>query len=87
VGRRAIAESHQRLFDTRLKGTRLTARIESVRFLGPDVALVHATGGTIFAGDSAPRPSRDSIQTNARVLRRTRLQWMLFGIADKVFRR
>src|SRR5688572_29933868 len=44
VGRAAIADSHQRLFDTWLRGTRLTGRIEAVRFLGPDVALVHATG-------------------------------------------
>jgi len=103
VGRQAIAESHQRLFDTWLKGTRLTGRIEAVRFLCPDVALVHATGGTIFAGESAPRPSRDSIQTlvavkrdgewrftafhNSRTLRRTRLQWMLYGIGTKLFRR
>jgi uncharacterized protein (TIGR02246 family) len=103
VGRAAIAESHQRLFDTWLKGTRLTGRIESVRFLDPDVALVHATGGTIFPGEQAPRPSRDSIQTlvavrqdgewrfttfhNGRILRRTKLQWMLFGLADKLFRR
>lgn len=103
VGREAIAESHQRLFDTWLKGTRLSGRIEAVRFLDPDVALVHATGGTIFAGEAAPRPSRDSIQTllavrrdgewrftafhNTRILRRTKLQWMLFGIADKLFRR
>jgi uncharacterized protein (TIGR02246 family) len=56
VGRQAIAESHQRLFDTWLKGTQLTGRIEAVRPLCPDVALVHATGGTIFAGESAPRP-------------------------------
>ena len=103
VGRRAIAESHQRLFDTWLKGTRLTGRIQAVRFPCPDVALVHATGGTIFAGEAVPRPSRDSIQTlvavrrdgewrftafhNTRILRRTRLQWMLYGIAAKLFRR
>jgi uncharacterized protein (TIGR02246 family) len=103
VGRQAIAESHQRLFDTWLKGTRLTARIEAVRFLCPDVALLHTTGGTIFAGETAPRPSRDSIQTlvavrrdgewrfrafhNTRILRRTKLQWMLYGIATKLFRR
>ena len=103
VGRPAIADSHQRLFGTWLRGTRLTGRIETVRFLGPDVALVHATGGTIFAGEAAPRPSRDSIQTlvavrrdgewrftafhNTRILRRGKLQWMLYGIAAKLFRR
>jgi uncharacterized protein (TIGR02246 family) len=69
VGRRAIAESHQRLFDTWLHGTRLTGRIEGLRWLAPDVALVHATGGTIFAGEAAPRPSRDSIQTLVAVMR------------------
>jgi len=103
IGGPAVAESHQQLFDTWLRGTRLTGRIEAVRFLGPDVALVHATGGTIFAGETAPRPTRDSIQTlvavrrdgewrftafhNTRILRRTKLQWMLFGIAHKLFRR
>jgi uncharacterized protein (TIGR02246 family) len=103
VGRQAIARSHQELFGTWLRGTRLIGRIESVRFLAPDVALVIATGGTIFPGEAAPRPSRDSIQTlvavrrdgewcfsafqNTRILRRTKLQWMLFGIADKLLRR
>ena len=102
-GRSQIIASHQPLFDRWLKGTRLTARIERVQFLSPDVALVHATGSTVFPGESSPRPSRDSIQTlvarytgegwrfaafhNTRVLRRTRLQWILFGIASQIFRR
>jgi uncharacterized protein (TIGR02246 family) len=84
VGRPAIAESHQQLFDTWLRGTRLTGRIETVRFLGPDVALVHATGGTIFAGEAASRPSRDSIHPDPAPHQAAR---MLFGIADKLFRR
>ncbi len=63
AGRRAIATSHQQLFDKYLKGTRLTGQVESVRFLGPDVALVHATGGTVMRGKSRPSPERDSIQT------------------------
>src|SRR5215210_995003 len=63
TGRRAIAASHQQLFDKFLKGTRLTGRIESVRFPGPDLALVHATGGTMMRGKSSPSPERDSIQT------------------------
>ena len=98
-GREQIASSHQQLFDTWLKGTRLTGRIESIKFLSPEIALVHATGGTLFPGETKPRPSRDSIQTlvaikrdggwrftafhNNRILRRSRLQWMLYGIAAK----
>jgi hypothetical protein len=64
---------------------------------------VHATGSTIFPGETEPRPSRESIQTlvavlrdgewkftafhNTRVVRRTPLQWMLYGLAGKFFRR
>jgi uncharacterized protein (TIGR02246 family) len=62
-GRDEISASHQVLFDRFLKGTRLTGRVLSVRFLNPDVALVHATGGTIMRGQSRPSPERDSIQT------------------------
>lgn len=62
-GRTAIAASHQALFDTHLKGTRLTGAISAVRFVAPDVALVLASGGTIMRGRSTPSPERDSIQT------------------------
>ncbi len=62
-GRQEIAPFHQELFDRWLKGTRLTGRIESVRFLSPDVALIHAVGSTVMRGKSEPSPERDSIQT------------------------
>jgi uncharacterized protein (TIGR02246 family) len=63
VGRRQISASHQRLFDKFLKGTRLTGRILSIKFPSPDVALIHATGGTVMRGKTKPSPERDSIQT------------------------
>jgi uncharacterized protein (TIGR02246 family) len=62
-GRHEIAPFHQRLFDTHLKGTRLVGQVTSVRFLSPDVALMHAVGGKVMRGKSAPTPERDSIQT------------------------
>jgi uncharacterized protein (TIGR02246 family) len=62
-GRAAILTSHQPLFERWLKGSRLTGQITNIRFLAPDVALVHATGNTILAGKSAPEPARESIQT------------------------
>lgn len=62
-GRKEIAPFHQRLFDTYLKGTRLVGQVTSVRFLSPDVALMHAIGGTVMRGKSSPSPERDSIQT------------------------
>jgi uncharacterized protein (TIGR02246 family) len=62
-GRQEISASHQRLFDKFLKGTRLTGRVLSIKFPSPDVALVHATGGTVMRGKTRPSPERDSIQT------------------------
>jgi uncharacterized protein (TIGR02246 family) len=62
-GRREIAASHQQLFDKFLKGTRLTGRVLSMKFVRPDVALIHATGGTVMRDKTKPSPERDSIQT------------------------
>jgi uncharacterized protein (TIGR02246 family) len=62
-GRSEIGPFHQRLFDKWLKGSRLVGKVEDVRFLSPDVALMHVVGGTIMRGKSEPSPSRDSIQT------------------------
>jgi len=62
-GREEIAPFHQQLFDKWLKGSRLVGRVEDVRFLSPDVALMHAVGGTVMRGKSEPTPERDSIQT------------------------
>jgi uncharacterized protein (TIGR02246 family) len=62
-GRREIAASHQQLFDKFLKGTHLTGRVLSMKFVRPDVALIHATGGTVMRDKTKPSPERDSIQT------------------------
>jgi uncharacterized protein (TIGR02246 family) len=101
VGRQAIAAEHQKLFDTWLKGTRLVGTIDTLHFLNPETAVVVATGATLMPGKD--RPVRPSIQTlvatkqdgtwrfaafqNTRVVKRNALQWLLFGIATKVFRR
>jgi uncharacterized protein (TIGR02246 family) len=61
-GRRAIAEFHQRLFDTELAGTRLEGNVKFVRFLKPDVAVMHARAGTYLAGRAKTTPSRESMQ-------------------------
>jgi uncharacterized protein (TIGR02246 family) len=62
-GRAEIAPFQQELFDRWMKGTRLVGRVKSVRFLGPDVAVMHAVGSTVMRGKSEPSPERDSIQT------------------------
>jgi len=74
-GRDEIVSFHKPLFDKWLKGTRLVGRVESVRFLAPGVALMHAHGGTIMRGKTAAAPDRDSVQTLVAV--RTAAGWRL----------
>lgn len=62
-GRREIAPFHQELFDKWLKGSRLVGQVKDVCFLSPDIAVMHAVGGTVMRGESRPAPERDSIQT------------------------
>jgi uncharacterized protein (TIGR02246 family) len=62
-GREQIASTHQEVFDRWMKGTRLVEERTEVRFVGPDVAIVHALGGTVMRSKSEPTPERDSIQT------------------------
>jgi uncharacterized protein (TIGR02246 family) len=62
-GRQEIAPFHQQLFDKWLKGSRLVGEVKDVRFLSPDVTLLHAVGGTVMRGKTDPVPERDSIQT------------------------
>lgn len=40
-GRTAIAAGHQQIFDTIYKDTKITLAIKQIRFLRPDVAVVH----------------------------------------------
>jgi uncharacterized protein (TIGR02246 family) len=52
-GRRSIAESHQAIFDTIFKATRLGRNYPShMRQLTADVVLVEAAGSVLFPGES-----------------------------------
>jgi uncharacterized protein (TIGR02246 family) len=62
-GREQIAAFHQQLFDKWMKGSRLVGDVEEVRFLSPDVALVHAVGNTVARRKTRPARERASIQT------------------------
>jgi len=91
AGRGEIAPFHQELFDRWMKGTRLVGRVKDVRFLSPDIALMHAVGSTVMRGKTEPSPERDSIQTLVAVrhdgewrlaaFRNTRLRIMRGGLA------
>jgi uncharacterized protein (TIGR02246 family) len=43
-GRTVIESQHQRIFDTIFKDTTLSLAVETIRFLRPDVAVVHVKG-------------------------------------------
>jgi hypothetical protein len=58
-----------------MKGTRLVGSVDSVRFVGPDVAVLHALGGTIPRRRTKSARERASIQT--LVARRTDGGWLL----------
>lgn len=101
-GREANAVAHQQLFDTWLKGTRLTGQIEGIRFLSPEIAIVHVVGGMLMTKHST-QPKRQSIQTliavkedrgwlftafhNCRVQQRSWLESMIFGLSTRLFHR
>lgn len=49
TGRAAVIETHQKLFAGVLTGSALVGRVEAVRMLAEDVAMVHATGSVKVA--------------------------------------
>ena len=83
-GRAQIAPFHQELFDKWMKGTRLVGRVKDVRFLSPNVALMHAVGSTIKRAKSVPSPERDSIQT--LVATRQNGEWRLAAFQNTQLR-
>jgi uncharacterized protein (TIGR02246 family) len=61
-GRPAISEGHQRIFDTIYKNSTLAYEITQLRFLRPDVALVH-----VRAVLSVTTPGNSTQSNNARI--------------------
>ena len=72
-GRKEIASFHQPLFGKWLKGTRLVGEVTSVRFLAPDVAVMHTIGGTIMGNQSKPSPSS---RFHSNISRSAKEQWI-----------
>jgi uncharacterized protein (TIGR02246 family) len=48
--RRAIAEGHQQIFDTFYKVSTLSLAVDTIRYLKPDVAIIHANASLKFGG-------------------------------------
>jgi uncharacterized protein (TIGR02246 family) len=61
-GRREIASFHQQAFDTVVKGSRLEGEVKFVRFLGPNLAVMHSVVKVTLPGQTEASPGRDSMQ-------------------------
>jgi uncharacterized protein (TIGR02246 family) len=70
--------SHENLFRTVLYGSRLTGAVESIRFVTPDVAVVHLTGSVVEGWRQQMRRRRLSRQTMVVVRRDGRWQVTAF---------
>ncbi len=78
-GREAVMRSHDDLFEffnTVFQGSRLVGESSSIRFLTPDVALVHATGAVLFPWQKAVAADRRSVNTSV-VLRQPDGSWLV----------
>ena len=53
-------------------------RVLGITFPNPDVAIIHATGGTVKHGKTKPSPERDSIQTLVAVREGTEWRFAAF---------
>ncbi|HEY5826190.1 MAG TPA: SgcJ/EcaC family oxidoreductase [Cyclobacteriaceae bacterium] len=72
-GREENAIFHEKLFAGFLKDSILFGQIMSIRFLSPEVALVHQTGGVQLSFQKQKSQSRLSINTN--VLLKEQSEW------------
>jgi uncharacterized protein (TIGR02246 family) len=61
-GRREIASFHQQIFDTVVKGSRLQGEVKFVRFLSPQLAVMHGVVRMTLPGQTEPSPGQDSMQ-------------------------
>jgi len=77
-GQRQVIESHDKLFRGVLFGSALVGEIESVRPLGPDVALLYGTGSVVVAWRS--RPPRRRLTRNTLVAVRESDGWRITAI-------
>jgi uncharacterized protein (TIGR02246 family) len=84
TGRGAIAASYAPLFKKFLKGSRLEFEITQLRFLTPDVALVHAKGAVVKGGG---RRSRRNARVNTTIAVRTDGRWLFAASQNTTHRR
>lgn len=78
AGRAPMVESHDKLFRGVLTGSSLVGEVEAIRYLGPDVAVLHALGSVLVAWRSTLPKRRLSRQTMVAV--RTTDGWRIAAL-------
>ena len=82
-------EENRRLHDAfgrgALRGSVLAGRVRRIRFISPDVAVVHSTGNLRLRFHRKAKPSRDSVQTT--VMRKTADGWKIEAFQNTRIRR
>ncbi|WP_205683888.1 SgcJ/EcaC family oxidoreductase [Brevibacillus migulae] len=63
-GSKAIAETHQALWNSVLRGSTLEGEIKNIRFISPDMAIFHGLGVVKLRWQKKAPSRRDSINTN-----------------------
>ena len=63
IGRQAVVDNHDRLFRGVLAGSALVGEVESIRYVLPDVAVVHTLGSVLMPWRSKLPAKRLSRQT------------------------
>ena len=71
-GYNAIEKAHQQIFDTIYKDTTLTLNVKQIRFLRPDVALVHVSGHR-----NSPQPHLKAEATLVMVMTKNDGSWKI----------
>jgi uncharacterized protein (TIGR02246 family) len=80
-GRRAIAESHQRIFDTVFRKTRVSGRGEPIIWpISPQVALVEASGAVVFPGEDPAKVPANGLMT--LIVRREGDAWKIISFQN-----
>jgi uncharacterized protein (TIGR02246 family) len=82
-GRDAIATSYVPLFRKLLKGSRLDTKVTQLRFLTPDVALIHTEAAVVKGVRRRSRRNR----VNSSIAVRTDGQWLLAASQNTTHRR
>ena len=81
VGRKTIAERHQKIFDTIFRNTRIDGNYTSILCpLTSDVVLVHGKGTVLFSGESEQNAKPNGIMTICIVKRNG--QWQIVSFQN-----